>query len=254
MKAIRTKLNTMRIPCLLALLLSASCVLQAETRITSLTGTVTIYDTATGNSREAKVGDILQSGEDVMTSFMSEVEFNIDGAVVSLEENSSISAPNAEQQGGATLNYGTLSGEVPGNVANVLTINSPLGDSKIHAGKFSIKSGFNVVRQQMFLRIENMGGRIGFNTRYSGSIDYGRAYTVVKNYAGAMPEESIDIPQNHIVVIFLDATDPYFFDRVDLAKNFPPESSLELKPVVSKVPTYSPDDLGIQISPNSRSL
>ena len=250
MKAIRTKTNILRLLCPIVILLSASLGLQAEVRITSVTGTVTIYDDATGKSRQAKEGDVLQSGESVVTSYLSEADFNIDGAEVRLGETSSIPGTYEEGKEKITLNYGVLSGVVPRTATSALTVSSALGTVAIKTGEFKISSIFSVISQQMSFRVSNIDGRVALNSRYSGTLEYGRGYSTVKSFRGDMPEKFVDIPPKHSVEIQLSAADPYFFDLVDFS-NLHPEASSNLKPFKVEIPTYTPDDYGIQVSPSS---
>ena len=253
MKTNRTQIHATRISCLFAVLLVASAGLQAATRITSVTGTVTIY-TDSGESRPAAVGDVLQPGESIVTSYHSEAVFQADGVDVLLQENGSVSEPDGDMPESISLNYGIITGEAPRSSRGMFSVYTPLGTPEIGAGRFMVNSIFNVERQEMVLQVGNMDGRVALRSRYAGAMEYGRYYTGAKNYNGAMTEDTAELPPQHTAIIRLPVEDPYFADRVDMARNFAPEvMEHPPSPVIAVVvPTLTPEDPSVQVaSPSS---
>lgn len=249
MKTNRTQIQAKRFGCLLAVILSAAAAGQAATRITSVTGAVTLF-TAAGESRPASVGDVLQPGDSIFTSYDSEAELESEGASVLLQENGSLSESDGDIPETITLNYGIITGEVPPSAAGMFSIYTPLGVPEIHTGSFMVNNIFNVERQEMILQVKNMGGRVMLRSRYAGTMEYGRYSTGDKNYNGAMTEETAEIPPEHLAIIRLRSRDPYFFDRVDYARNMPTET-MEVLPdadiLIAKLPILTPEDPGTQV-------
>ena len=234
-----------------ALLLAGAASVQAAIRITSVTGTVTLY-TAAGEYRPAVVGDVLQPGDSMVTSYHSEAEFQSDGATVRLQENSSVSESDRSTPESISLNYGVIEGQVPHSAAGMFSVYTPLGVPEIQAGSFIVNNIFNVERQEMILQVENKDGRVGLRSRYAGTMEYGRHYAGDKNYNGAMTESMAVVPPQHTAIIRLPASDPYFFDRVDAASNFAPEAAVEMAKVGFnnvgvKISTLTPEDPSVQV-------
>lgn len=230
MKTYCTQFTAQRSIRFLAVLLAASASLHAAIRITAVSGTASLH-TAGGEYRDAVVGDVLQPGDSVVTSYHSEVEFQSDGATVTIEENTSVSESDGNTPQSVELNYGVINGQVPHSSSGMFSVYTPLGVPEVQAGRFMVNSIFNVERQEMILQVENMDGRVGLRSRYAGTMEYGRYYAGDKNYNGAMTEDIAEIPPQHMAIIRLPVRDPYFFDRVDASRHMAPESAAEMAQV-----------------------
>lgn len=238
---------------LFALLLLATASVHAATRVTSVSGTVHLYS-ANGKSRPAVAGDVLQPGESIVTSYLSEAAFETNGASVTVEENSSVSESDGEVPEPILLNYGIINGQVSRSAAGTFTVYTPLGVPEIAAGSFMVNSIFNVERQEMILQVKNMDGRVGLRSRYAGTMEYGRHYAGDKNYNGAMTEGTAEIPPQHMAIIRLPVRDPYFFDRVDSSRHVAPEAMAEGSPVdfqrfAPRETIFTQEDFGVQVQP-----
>ena len=257
MKSYCTQFTVQRFVRLFSVLLAATASMQAAIRITSVTGTVALH-TAAGEYRSAVVGDVLQPGDSIVTSYHSEAEFQSDGATVTLQENSSVSESDGSTSESIALNYGVINGQMPHSSAGKFSVYTPLGVPEIQVGRFMVNSIFNVERQEMILQVENMDGRVALRSRYAGTMEYGRHYAGDKNYNGAMTESMAEIPPQHIAIVRLDSRDPYFFDRVDSARNMAPETAVEIAKVGfnrigAPIPTITPEDPSVQVpSPATR--
>jgi len=265
-------MKTLRIPltilCALFIsTLSAHAAQLATAKVIAVTGTVTKYDAA-GGQTQLKAGDVLSQGDSVSATALSSAELVFsNGSEVTVEENTSLLIAMLQQESFASgqsyeqlqadpsksqtllqLNYGELGFHVkklqPGSSFNIET---PLGTAAVRGTQGLVRLFFNAERGEFIFIVKNFDGRVDIISRYLGSFEYGTSNVGDKGFDSGLSDDNVEpIPQQRTVIIRLSRSDRLFDVLFNMSQNsIPTDPSPEL--IQLPIPQITPDDPGVTV-------